>query len=125
MKRNQARQYAQALAGARIALGAAFVLFPKLGTALWTGDTRTPAVRVLARAAGFRDVALGAGAIMALRHDAPVRGWLEAGGCADAGDVITTVVAWRQLPRARRWLVLALAASGAAAAAVLSPAVDD
>jgi hypothetical protein len=124
MKRDEARVYAQALAGGRAALGLAFFLLPKVGSGLWTGDTKTPAVRVLSRALGARDMALGLGALLALRSNSPVRGWLEAGGFADAGDALATIVAWKQLPRARRWLVIIAAAGAAALAGVLAPAVD-
>jgi hypothetical protein len=69
-------------------------------------------------------MALGLGALLALRHDGPVRGWLEAGGFADAGDILATIFAWRQLPPLRRWLVVLAAAGAAAAAGLLSPSVD-
>jgi hypothetical protein len=124
MKRDQARVYAQALAGGRFALGLAFFLLPKAGSGLWTGDTKTPSVSLLSRALGARDMAIGLGGLLALRQEGPVRGWLEAGGFADAGDALATVVAWRRLPRARRWLVLVLAAGAAITAGVLAPAVD-
>jgi hypothetical protein len=124
MKRDQARTYAQALAGSRFALGLAFFLLPSAGSALWTGDTKSPAVRVLSRALGARDMAIGLGALLALRHEGPVRGWLEAGSFADAGDALATVLSWKRLPRFRRWLVVIVAAGAALGAGVLSPAVD-
>jgi hypothetical protein len=124
MKRDEARVYAQALAGGRAALGLTFFLLPKVGSGLWTGDTKTPAVRVLSRALGARDMALGLGALVAMRNNGPVRGWLEAGGFADAGDALATIIAWKRLPRVRRWLVIVAAAGAAALAGVLAPAVD-
>ncbi|HEY1634672.1 MAG TPA: hypothetical protein VGF64_07940, partial [Acidimicrobiales bacterium] len=51
-------------------------------------------------------------------------GWMEAGGLADAGDLLATLLAFRSLPRFGRWTML-LAISGAVAAAgVLAPSVD-
>jgi len=74
---------------------------------------------------GARDVALGAGALLALRHDAPVRGWVEAGGLADATDVVSVVLAFPRLPRTLRWMVLAVVLTAAAAASLLAPGVDE
>jgi hypothetical protein len=69
---------------------------------------------------GARDLALGLGAILAMRHDAPVRGWVEAGGLADAGDLAATLLAWRSLPRASRWGVAVLTAGGVVAGRLVS-----
>ncbi len=84
----------------------------------WTGEDRGAAV--LGRALAGRDMALGLGAILAMRHDAPVRGWVEAGGLADAIDLAATLLAWRSLPRASRWGVAAVTAGGAVAARLVS-----
>ena len=81
-------------------------------------------MRLLARALGGRDVALGVGVLMALRHEAPARGWVEAGGLADAGDVLVTLAALNELPRRGRWVVLAAASAGVLAAALTSRGVD-
>ncbi len=91
--------------------------------------------KVLARAMGGRDLALGMGAVLALRHggDAPVLalrlgggapGWLAAGGLADAGDSIATLLAWRALPKRGRWAVLGLAGGSVVASGVLARLVD-
>jgi hypothetical protein len=69
-------------------------------------------------------MAIGLGALLALRHEGPVRGWLEAGGFADVGDALATVLSWQRLPRFRRWLVVIVAAGAALVAGVLSPTVD-
>jgi hypothetical protein len=61
---------------------------------------------------------------MALGHEVPVRGWVEAGGLADAADVVVTLAAFRALPRRGRWLVLAAASAGVVSAALASPTVD-
>jgi hypothetical protein len=78
----------------------------------------------MVRSLGARDVALGLGAVLALRHGAPVRGWVEGGGLADAADTFGTLLAFGALPRARRWLVLATSAAAMASARILSTSVD-
>lgn len=125
MGRDEARRYAGWLASARVALGVTAMVAPTLPATPWVGaHARLPAVKLLARALGARDLALGLGLVLALRHDGPVRGWVEGGGLADAGDALTTLLSFRSLPRAGRWAVLAASAGAAAAARLLSPAVD-
>jgi hypothetical protein len=91
----------------------------------WIGEGRRDAsARLLARALGGRDFAIGLGTILALRHGAPARGWVEAGGLADAGDVLVTALSFPDLPRRGRWTVLAAAGGGVLAALLAAPAVD-
>ncbi|HKO32876.1 MAG TPA: hypothetical protein VJY85_03925, partial [Candidatus Limnocylindria bacterium] len=53
----------RALAASRIALGVSAVVSPRLAATPWVGWSSThPAGEVLGRAAGARDIALGAGA---------------------------------------------------------------
>jgi hypothetical protein len=123
--KEQARDYARWVAGLRMAIGATTVLAPNLvmRPLLGRGMGR-PTDKLLARSFGIRDVALGIGAILAMDRGAPSRGWMEAGGLADAGDLLATLLAFRSLPRFGRWTML-LAISGAVAAAgVLAPSVD-
>ena len=96
----------------RIAVGAGVAVAPKavLGRLLGR-DSASPGAQLLARAAGGRDVALGLGLLLAARHDAPVRGWLEAGTLADATDAVASLLAARQLPH-RGGFVMAAAAIG-------------
>src|SRR5262245_23253324 len=120
-----ARRRARDLACARIALGVVALAAPSAPARPWVGDAAaSPSSRTLARGLGARDVALGLGALLALRHGTPVRGWLEAGGLADAGDVAATLVGFADRPRAGRWLVLAAAAGGVAVSRALAPLVD-
>ncbi|HEX6476263.1 MAG TPA: hypothetical protein VF005_03235 [Acidimicrobiales bacterium] len=125
MTNEQARDFARWVAGARVVIGATAILAPTLVTRPWLGrDIGRHTDKLLARSLGSRDIALGMGAIMAMDRGAPSRGWLEAGGLADAGDLLGTLLAFRSLPRLSRWTML-LAISGAVAAAgVLAPAVD-
>lgn len=115
----QARRLALGVAGARVALGISAMLAPDLVCRPWMGDEgRGPARRVLARALGGRDIALGVGAIMADRHDGHLRGWVEGGVVADTADATATLVAFGDLPAPGRLLVLVGAAAVAAAGAV-------
>ncbi len=120
-----ARRLSLALAGARVALGITALVAPRLPLRPWVGKASSDRhARLLARALGVRDLALGMGVILAHRHDAPLRGWVEAGGMADAGDALITAVYAPSLPPAGRWLVLA-AAGGGGGGARLGPGGAD
>ena len=126
LSRDDARRLAFANGMARCALGVLAMTVPSVPLAPWVGrpaDGGGP-VRLLGRALGARDLALGLGTLLALRHDAPVRGWVEAGGLADAGDALVTLAAFGQLPRMGRWSVLAAASAGVVAARLSAGAVD-
>lgn len=111
--------HARLLAWARLGLGVTALVAPVLPGRPWVGDAATePAGKTLARALGGRDIALGLGTLLALNHDAPVRGWLEASALADTCDVAATVLAFRRLPRWGRLLVMAAASGGAISCAV-------
>jgi len=119
-----ARLLALAVAGGRAALGVTAIVAPDAVARPWIGDDgRGPGRSVLARALGGRDLALGLGALLAARPDGPLRGWVEAGGVADAGDVVATFLAFRHLPARGRWLVLAAAGGAVAAAALAAPSL--
>jgi len=124
--RRQARKLAHGFAWGRIAIGGCLAALPGVGGAACVGreESRRTGSKFFARGLGARDVALGAGALLALRHDAPVRGWLEAGGLADAGDALSMLLAFGRLPRRLRWALLAAAASSVVMARVLSARVD-
>lgn len=107
---------AERLAFGRIAVGAGLVVAPGLLLRPWIGaDAASPGTRLLARAMGGRDIALGIGLLLAARHEAPVRGWLEAGILADATDAAAALVALRRLPKGRA-VLMALAGVGGALA---------
>jgi hypothetical protein len=125
LNRDQARRLVFCNGVARCVLGGTALVIPSLPLAPWVGRARAdPAVRLLARSLGARDLALGLGTLLALRHDSPVRGWVEAGGLADAGDVVVTLGTLTALPRWGRWAVLAAASGGVLAAAIASRDVD-
>jgi hypothetical protein len=123
---HQARQLAQGLAGLRGLIGAVALVAPSLALKPWAGAevAGLSGGRLVGRALGGRDLALAAGAFLAMRNDGPVRGWIEAGGLADTGDVVATLVAFRHLPKVTRWGVLALTLGAIGAAYVIAPSVD-
>ena len=111
------RAVATAIAAGRVGLGVVFTFAPGVALRAWPGDGShtQPVARFLARSTGGRDLAIGLGTLVALRKDAPVRGWLEAGMLADAVDAIAIVAVIRTVPKARA-LVAFLAAAGAVVA---------
>jgi hypothetical protein len=107
-------------------VGAAFVLFPGLAGSAWIGsDARRRPVKVLARAFGARDLALGLGVVIALDRGTPVRGWLEAGALSDVIDTAASLLAGNSIPPAIRWPCVALGAGSAALGAYLAPQFDE
>ena len=107
-------------------VGAAFVLAPGLAGRAWIGSHagRRPA-KVLARAFGGRDLAIGLGVVIALDRGAPVRGWIEAGVLSDTIDTAASLLAGSSIPRAIRWPSVALGASSAALGAMLARQFDE
>jgi hypothetical protein len=113
-------------ARARIALGAAFVLFPGLAGRMWIGaPAASRPVKVLARAFGARDLAIGLGVVIALDRGTPVRGWIEAGAFSDAVDTAASLLAGGSIPAAIRWPAIAVGAASTAAGASLAPHFHD
>ena len=110
-----ARLVAIGLAAARALIGVGALVRPGLPAAAWVGrkDASRPAVQLFARTLGGRDLALGLGALLALRKGAPARGWIEAGALADVGDTAATLLAFSALPRRGRFGILASTASAA------------
>jgi len=126
VEKDRARQLATSVAWGRIAIGATAMVAPSVPLRPWVGRDVAwrPRAKLLARSLGARDLALGLGVILALRHDAPVRGWVEGGGLADASDALGTLIAFGTLPKFGRWAVLLSAAGAAATAGLASRAVD-
>jgi hypothetical protein len=126
MDKDQARHIAETIAWGRIAIGVTALLAPTVPLRPWVGRDFAwqPRAKLLARSLGARDLALGIGVLLALRHDAPVRGWVEGAGLADAGDTLATLLAFGKLPKGGRWMVLGSAAGAAALARLAAPAVD-
>jgi hypothetical protein len=98
------------LSAGRIALGAAMILKPPLATSGWVGQVADrPGGRVLARALGARDAALGAITLAALQSGQPLRPVVLAGLVCDGTDLLATHASRHNLPRAAAPLIYALA----------------
>ncbi|MGQ0744070.1 MAG: hypothetical protein ACT4OS_06995 [Acidimicrobiales bacterium] len=124
----------RAVAYGRIGLGLAFALTPRRALALWPGPIAGrsgpagPLEVLLARSVAVRDLALGLGTLMAVKHSSPLRGWLEAGAVADGGDALAVMGGFGHMGRLRAGSMLVAAAGTAAlgrklAAASSQPAV--
>jgi hypothetical protein len=99
---------------ARVSFGAMTFVAPRWTAKIWTGEDITGTTAVIAlRSLGARDLALGLGLLIALKRDAPVRGWLEAGALSDAGDAVSTLLSRRGLS-APRTLLGVVGSAGAA-----------
>ena len=94
------RSAALTLALGRAALGAVLLATQVRINTGWVGpDAARPGARVLGRAVGARDLALGLGAAVALRQGLPARPWLLAGLIADLGDLGSTIGERSSMPR--------------------------
>src|SRR4051812_6937066 len=103
MRRVEARDLALINARGRMAIGAALLVAPRLIGPMWIGAWGdSPAARLLARALGARDLALGLGAAVAIDRGAPVRGWLEGAALADTADLAATLLAGDAIPPDKR-----------------------
>jgi hypothetical protein len=119
------REMAIAHARGRIGIGAALLFAPALAVRAWIGeDSERPAAKVLTRALGARDIAIGLGIVIAIDRGAPARGWLEASLLADGADFVATLLGGRALPITGRLGVLAMAGGSAGIGAWLARTVD-
>jgi hypothetical protein len=125
MRGMEPREIALAQARGRMAVGAAFMLAPGLAGRTWVGaDAARPSAKLLSRAFGVRDLALGLGVVIAIDRGAPVRGWLEGSALSDAVDFLASLAGGSTVPPLMRPGVLALGAGSAAVAAWLSRTMD-
>lgn len=120
------RALARITAAGRVAIGVALLALPGAVTRTWAGPAADhPGPRLLGRAVGARDLTLGMGVIGALdRGDPRAADWIRASAVADLGDAAATVLAYRHLPRRRRFLVLALATGAAVTGFIAADNLD-
>ncbi len=118
------RTAAAALAAGRVAIGLGLLVAPATIGRIWIGrDADRRSVQVLVRAFGARDVVLGAGALLAMRHGRGLRGWVEAGAVADAADALATLAARDELPDLGSATTVVLAGSAAVTGAWAARAI--
>jgi hypothetical protein len=116
---------AMTVARARIAIGLAAVVSPRLATRAMSGRGTPDGLGPLfARMLGARDVALGLGTVIALDRGAPVRGWVEGSALADAADCIACIRARRDMSPLAFRLSAGLGGASAVLGAVLSRRLD-
>ena len=123
------REMARYYASGRVVIGVLLLLFPRrLARALWgTAPTSSPAVAFFTRMVGARDAILGAGTLAALQQEGTVavRPWMSYGAAADAADALAVVLAYRHLPKRKRFALLTLSAGGAATGGYLMTSMVD
>jgi hypothetical protein len=96
----------------RIGFGLAYLLNPAGAGEGWFGKiARAPMVQVPIRGLGARDLALGAGALVALARgdNQAARVWLAGQTVADASDLVSTIRAKKFLPKSGFRLAVAMA----------------
>ncbi len=104
------------LIAGRLAIGALLVAKPQgpVGAG-WVGEeAQRPAIALLLRAVGGRDMALALGTLAAQRNGSPLKPWLYGATLADSVDLVSTFAAGRSIPKAGK-AVIALLAGGAIA----------
>ncbi len=120
-----ARALALAIAVGRVVIGAALMLVPGQVARRWIGPPgRQPGAQLLTVATGARDLAVGAGTVVALRSGSPARMWVLAGAVADVADLAATVRFRGALPKPAAAGVAALASVGAAASLFAASRLD-
>src|SRR5262245_38960268 len=103
------RALAQIIAAGRAAFGIAMLVDPgRIGSA-WIGPrgAERPA-QVLTRSLAARDVALGAGAVVAVRRGSGA-GWMAANAACDAVDLTSALASREVLPESGARATIALA----------------
>ena len=95
------------LAAARVAIGVLAVVAPgPAGAMLFGGNANSPALRLVTRSFGARDIVLGLGTLRALDQDVDAAGWARASAASDGADAVAALVAAAPHPgvarRARR-----------------------
>jgi hypothetical protein len=113
------------LARARIGIGAAAVLAPRLAARVMGGpDGAASVAPVFARMLGARDIALGLGTVIALDRGKPVRGWLEGSALSDGVDFLACLLAGARVPPAARVVAAGMGAGASISCILLSRRLD-
>jgi hypothetical protein len=119
------RDLAITLARGRIAFGVVSLLAPGLVARTITGgDGSEGGTRLFVRMIGARDLGVGLGLQVALRRDAPKRGWLEASAVIDGIDAAACLLARNHLRPGVFPGTLGLAAAGSLLSGWLARQLD-
>ena len=114
-------QLARLLAAGRLAIGTALIAVPGLAARQWLGTERAGGdVKMLARAAGAREIVLAVGALRALTDGADARPWVAGAAAADAVDAVAAVLAMGRRSPVRAALSAAIAGTAAATGASIA-----
>jgi hypothetical protein len=120
------RPLATGLAVNRVLFGTGFVVAPERSSRGWISiDGATAGGRVMTRATGARDIAIGLGALRALRSGADARPWFAAQLVSDASDFLATWAERRELPALSVAFALTAAGASTAVAAAYLASGDD
>ncbi len=84
------RQVALILSRGRCVVGLACIFAPALVARTWVGRS-DPAVRAMVRVAGVRDLALGVGALTAIKEQQQDAEWLSMGAACDGFDAAVSL----------------------------------
>lgn len=110
---------------ARVGFGIFASSLPSRMGRSWVGDdAEQPGSKVILRALGFRDIALGAGATAAALRGEP-RDWLAVSMLSDLGDLSATLIGQRHIDQRGVKITAGVAGAGALAAAMLLLISDD
>ena len=102
------------LAAARVAIGVLAVVAPgPAGAMLFGGNANSPALRLVTRSFGARDIGLGLGPLRALDQDVDAAGWARASAASAGADAVAARGAARRIPA---WRAVLGAGSAAVAA---------
>jgi hypothetical protein len=114
-RQDLARYAALGVAGSRAAMGTAMVAAPQPFARVFAGrGARHSGPQLLTRATGGREAALGIGAAIGLLRGRDPKLWTAAQLGADLTDLAATAAVSRDLPRAERRVLLAMAGSATA-----------
>lgn len=105
------RQIALIMSRARCVVGLACIAAPSIVARVALGAS-TPATKAATRVAGIRDLALGVGALTAIKEHTQDAEWLSMGAACDGFDALVFTVS-PGLPKRARLVGLVAGASGA------------
>jgi hypothetical protein len=118
------RRLASLLGLTRAGIGLTAVVAPSIVASPWAGDdVQNPGGRLMTRAFGVRDAALGLGVHLAARRGAPLKSWLRLSALCDVGDAAATVAAGDDLGDMTS-MTMALAGVGAISSFGLAALAD-